>query len=139
MEVRIPFKAGTDNAAAKKDSKGVFHYTYRAGQQEEIRKIRSKYLFGEDKMEQLRRLDRSAVRKGMILSLTAGIAGCLVFGTGMCCTLLWQGRFFLKGILIGICGISGIAGAWPLYFWITKKERKKLTPRILKLTEELMK
>ena len=90
-------------------------------------------------MEQLRRLDRSAVRKGMILSLTAGIAGCLVFGTGMCCTLLWQGRFFLKGILIGICGISGIAGAWPLYFWITKKERKKLTPRILKLTEELMK
>ena len=89
MEVRIPFKAGTDNAAAKKDPKGVFHYTYRAGQQEEIRKIRSKYLFGEDKMEQLRRLDRSAVRKGMILSLTAGIADCLVFGTGMCCTLLW--------------------------------------------------
>lgn len=90
-------------------------------------------------MEQLRRLDRSATRKGMILSLTAGIAGCLVFGTGMCCTLLWQGRLFLRGILIGICGIAGIAGAWPLYFWITKKERKKLAPRILKLTEELMK
>ena len=32
------------------------------------------------------------------------------------------GKVFPEGLLIGICSISGIAGAWPLYFWITKTE-----------------
>ena len=49
------------------DRKDTFHYTYSARQQEEIRNIRKKYLPQEpkeDKMEQLRRLDRSAAKKG---------------------------------------------------------------------------
>ena len=46
-----------------------FHYTYSAKQQEEIQHIREKYLpKTEDKMEQLRRLDRSATKKGTIVS-----------------------------------------------------------------------
>ena len=39
-----------------------FNYTYSAKQQEEIKNIRKKYVAPEeDKMEQLRRLDRSGV------------------------------------------------------------------------------
>ncbi len=42
-----------------------FHYTYSAKQQEEVKRIRQKYLPPtEDKMAQLRRLDKSAERKG---------------------------------------------------------------------------
>lgn len=45
--------------------KDTFTYTYSAKQQEEIRNIRKKYLpREEDKMEQLRRLDRDTTRKG---------------------------------------------------------------------------
>ena len=53
------------------ENKGeTFTYTYSAKQQEEIRNIQKKYLpREEDKMEQLRRLDRSAARKGTILSV----------------------------------------------------------------------
>ena len=49
----------------------TFHYTYSAKQQEEVQRIRKKYLPPEeDKMEQLRRLDRS---KGITLQMAADI------------------------------------------------------------------
>ena len=47
------------------DKTDTFQYTYSAKQQDEIQKIRKKYLpQEEDKMEQLRRLDKSTNRKG---------------------------------------------------------------------------
>ena len=48
-------------------SKETFNYTYSASQQEEIKKIREKYSAPEkqeDKMEQLRRLDKSVTKPG---------------------------------------------------------------------------
>ena len=53
--------------------------------------------------------------------------------------MIWAEQWFIPGILIGIVGIVGIAAAYPLYARITKKERKKLAPQILKLTDELSK
>ena len=118
--------------------KDTFQYTYSAKQQEEIRSIRRKYLpRGEDKLAQLRRLDRSSTRKGTALSIALGVAGCLLLGVGMCCTMVWMDALFLPGVLIGILGIAAVAAAYPLYTRITKKEREKLAPQILKLTEEL--
>ena len=59
-------------------NKNTFTYTYSAKQQEEVQRIRKKYLPPEeDKMEQLRRLDRSSTRKGTIVSIIVGAAGCL--------------------------------------------------------------
>jgi hypothetical protein len=122
------------------DRKDTFHYTYSARQQEEIRNIRKKYLPQEpkeDKMEQLRRLDRSAAKKGTRVSLTVGIAGCLLLGVGMCCTMVWTDRLFIPGIIIGIVGIIAVTISYPLYTHITRKERERIAPQILKLTEEL--
>ena len=70
--------------------KDTFYYTYSAKQQEEIRNIRKRYLPQEpeeNKMEQLRRLDQSATKKGTVVSLIVGIIGCLLLGVGMCCIL----------------------------------------------------
>jgi hypothetical protein len=122
------------------DRKDTFHYTYSARQQEEIRNIRKKYLPQEpkeDKMEQLRRLDRSAAKKGTRVSLIVGIAGCLLLGVGMCCTMVWTDRLFIPGIIIGIVGIIAVTISYPLYTHITRKERERIAPQILKLTEEL--
>ena len=122
--------------------KDIFNYTYSAKQQEEIQSIRSKYLPQEqkiDKMEQLRRLDKSTTKRGTIISIATGILGCLLLGVGMCCTMVWMGKWFLPGVIIGIVGITAIAIAYPLYTRITKKEREKAAPQILKLTEELEK
>ena len=118
----------------------AFEYTYSAPQQEEVRKIREKYLpKEEDKMEQLRRLDRSATRKGTTAALVVGIIGTMLLGIGMCCCMVWQGALFFPGVVIGCAGIFGTCLAYPLYARITQKERERIAPEILKLTEELLK
>jgi len=117
-----------------------FHYTYSAPQQEEIKRIRAKYSpREEDKMETLRRLDESATRKGTMISLAVGILGALVMGGGMSCIMVWGGALFIPGLLLGLLGMAGVIAAWPLYQRITKKERERIAPEILRLTDELMK
>ena len=120
------------------NKKETFEYTYLAKQQQEIENIRKKYLpKEEDKMEQLRRLDRSATKKGTMVSIILGTVSALILGVGMCCTMVWPETLFIPGIIVGIIGIAGVADAYPIYLSITRKERKKLAPQILKLTEEL--
>lgn len=122
------------------NKKGSFTYTYSARQQEEIRSIREKYLPRqpeEDKMEQLRRLDKGVTKKGTMASITTGVVGCLLLGLGMCCSMVWMGALFLPGILLGLLGIGAVAAAYPIYTRITEKERERLAPQILRLTEEL--
>lgn len=117
-----------------------FQYNYVAKQQEEIKKIRQKYLPKEDaSLEQLRSLDRSVTKPGAILSITVGILSTLLLGLGMSCTTVWQDTLFLPGIGIGILGLLGMAAAYPLYRNITRKRREKLAPEILRLTQELLK
>lgn len=122
------------------EKKETFTFNYSASQQAEIKKIREKYIPKEEnKMEQLRRLDESATKPGMITALSVGIIGMLVMGFGMCCTMVWAESMFIPGIIIGVVGMAGIAAAYPLYSHITKKHREKLAPEILRLTDELMK
>ena len=116
-----------------------FSYTYSAKQQEEVKRIREKYLIEEDKMITLRKLDKSVTQKGMTFSLVVGIIGALILGVGMCCTMAWANKLFIPGIFIGTIGIIIVSLAYPLYSYITKKEREKIAPEIIRLTEELMK
>lgn len=118
----------------------TFSYTYSAKQQEEIKHIRSKYVSDEaDKMEQLRKLDQGVTRKGTIISLAIGITGSLIMGIGMCCTMVWADKLFIPGIFIGIAGIAILSMAYPAYNLIIKKERQKVAPEIIRLTDELLK
>lgn len=120
------------------ERKDTFNYTYSAKQQEEIKKIRDKYLSKEEnKMERLRRLDASASRPGAIASVTLGTVSTLLLGVGMCCTMVWGDAWFIPGIIVGLLGMAGIVAAYPVYIHITRKQRKKLAPEILRLTDEL--
>lgn len=124
--------------------KRTFQYSYSASQQAKIKKIREKYepkmkTPKEDKMEQLRRLDESATRPGTIVSVIVGIVGTLLLGVGMSCTMVWAGKWFIPGIIIGVVGLIGLSMALPIYNYITKKQREKLAPEIMRLTDELMK
>ena len=124
------------------EKKETFNYTYSAAQQEEIKSIREKYMRPtpeEDKMERLRRLDASVTRLGTIVSLMVGIISALILGIGMCCTMVWAETFFIPGIFIGVIGIAGVIAAYPVYDYITKKQREKLAPEILRLSDELIK
>lgn len=123
-------------------SKETFNYTYSASQQEEIKKIREKYAAPEeqeDKMVQLRSLDRNVTKPGTIISLIIGVIGTLIMGTGMSMCMVGDDKFFVPGIIVGVIGILGVIAAYPLYNAVTKMRREKLAPEIIRLSDELMK
>ena len=118
----------------------TFQYTYSAKEQEELKRIRSKYATKEEnKMELLRRLDAQVTQKATMYSIIVGVIGALILGTGMSCCLVWGGAVFVLGIIIGIIGLAVVGLAYPLYNHTLKKERERIAPEILRLTEELMK
>lgn len=120
--------------------KEKFSYTYSAKEQAEIKNIRKKYAPPEeDKMEQLRRLDAGVYQKAAIRSIIVGIIGALIMGIGMCCAMVWQGLWFIPGIIIGLIGMAVLALAYPIYQKVIKREREKIAPEIIRLTDELMK
>lgn len=122
------------------ENKETFEYTYSAKQQEEIEKIRKKYLpKEEDKMEQLRKLDAEVTKPGTMWAIIIGIVGSLIMGLGMSCVMVWADSFFVLGIIVGVIGMVVIGMAYPIYLKITEKQREKLGPQILALTEELSK
>ena len=122
------------------NKKEIFEYTYSAKNQEEIEKIRKKYMPKEqDKMELLRKMDRDVTKPGTMWSLMLGIIGCLLLGIGMCCTMVWADSFFVLGIIVGIIGMVVMGMAYPVFVKVTKRQREKLAPQILALTEELRK
>ena len=120
------------------NNKETFEYTYSAAQQAEIEKIKNKYIpKQESKLEQLKKLDASVTRPGMIVGLILGIVGCLVFGGGMSCCMVGGESMFGIGIVLGIFGIVLMILAYPLYAKITAKEKERIAPLILALIEEL--
>ena len=123
-----------------KENREGFSYTYSAEEQQELKKIREKYLPKEEnKMEQIRSLDSKATGKATMIAIIIGVIGALLLGVGMCCTMVWQGRWFVPGILVGIIGIGIVAIAYPVYNKTLKTEREKIAPEVLRLTEELLK
>jgi hypothetical protein len=121
-----------------------FEYTYSAEQQKEVEEIRKKYLpREEDKMEQLRKLHAIPTQKAQAASLAVGIVGALIMGTGMSLTMTDIGAALgslamVLGIFAGVAGMVLAALAYPAYNRVLKKQREKIAPEILRLSDELL-
>ena len=117
-----------------------FTYNYSAARNKEVENIRRKYLHEEEsKLETLKRLDYKVQSAGMIESLCIGIIGALVFGIGMCFFLeVFAGVAWLTALFM-IIGTLLMIPAYPIYRRIARKTKEKLTPEILRLSEEIMK
>lgn len=124
-----------------------FSYTYSAKQQEEVRRIREKYQpseKSEDKLEQLRRLDRRVSDMGTLVSLILGVLGLLLLGIGMSLIMTdlgnGMGDFRIPfGVILGVLGIISMCLSYPMYILVTKKERERVAPEVIRLSDELMK
>lgn len=127
------------------ENKEGFSFTYSAEQQKEIEAIRKKYLPKEaDKMQQLRKLHAVPSQKAQAASIAVGVIGALVMGTGMSLAMTDIGAALgslamVLGIVVGIVGMVLVALAYPLYNRVLKKQREKIAPEILRLSDELLK
>lgn len=122
----------------KEKEKTSFSFTYSSVDLEEVNRIKQKYIPQEEnKLERLQKLDKDAERPGTIFSLVIGIIGMFLLGIGLCCTIEWT-DYFVIGIVVGIVGLLMMGASYPLYLIITKRQRQKIAPLILKLTDELL-
>ena len=127
------------------ENKEGFSFTYSAEQQKEVEAIRKKYLpREEDKMEQLRKLHAIPTQKAQAASIAMGVIGALIMGTGMSLAMTDIGAALgsfamVLGIVIGLVGMMLVALAYPIFNRVLKKEREKIAPEILRLSDELMK
>ena len=127
-----------------------FSYTYSAGEQAEVRRIREKYAptaRPEDKLARLRRLDAGVTQAAQAVALVFGVLGALILGFGMSLCMTDLGALLglsarvsmVLGIAVGIAGgiLAGLA--YPMYNVVLENRRKRLAPEIISLTDELMK
>ena len=109
-----------------------------------MEEIRKAYLpQEEDKLAELRKLHARPTHKAQMASISLGVMGALILGTGMslCMTELEAmlgSLAMVIGIPVGIAGIVLVALAYPVYKRRLKKEREKIAPEILRLSDELM-
>ena len=95
-------------------------------------------------MEQLRRLHAIPTQKAQAASIAVGVIGALIMGTGMSLAMTDIGAALgsfamVLGIVVGIVGMVLVALAYPIFNRVLKKEREKIAPEILRLSDELMK
>ncbi len=126
------------------ENKETFKYTYSSTEQKEIEKIRKKYIketqYGQEiSLEYLRRLDKNVTKKGAAVGITIGVIFTLVMGGGMSLLMVFGDDYFFPGLLIGIIGLAGVVLAYPIYCKITEKERERIAPEILRITDDLSK
>ena len=107
-----------------------------------VQKIRTQYTEKEHShLDELKALDRKVKKPAAVFAYVFGAVGAIVMGAGMSLvmtdigTLLGITDSMIPGIAIGIVLV---AVAYPLYNRILKKERQRIAPEILRLTDELL-
>ena len=98
-------------------------------------------------MEQLRRLDASVTKKATAVAIAMGVIGALIMGFGMSLVMtdlrtalgLSEKTAMIAGVVIGFIGMIPVMLSYPVHNVITKAERKKIAPEILRLAEKLLK
>lgn len=116
-----------------------FVYKYSAARNKEVERIRKKYLpHEESKLDRLKTLDRKVQGAGIVEAVGLGVIGALTFGIGICFMLgvftggiIWCLPFMIFGTVLMI-------PAYPTYRIISHKTRAKLSPEILRLSEEII-
>lgn len=106
---------------------------------EEVESIRNSYLeksSSQKKLEELRKIDSKVKNTPLIIALSFGIIGTLVFGFGM--SLILEFKNYIFGVIVSIIGMILIALAYPIYSILLKKFKNKYKDKILELSNELI-
>lgn len=119
-----------------------FEYTYTApteSERREIESIRRQYenpQKRENKLQELRDLNKRVTAAPKIIGWILGIAGVLLFGWGMALVMEWN--TLVVGIPVGIAGAAVAAAAYPVYKTILRRNKRKYGQQILDLSNRLL-
>ena len=120
----------------------------RNDQQFMAQKIRTQYMEKTpSELDALRDLDSKVKRPANVFAYTFGSISAVVMGAGMSLCMSdfaeilgsYRDMAMVIGIPIGLISGVLVALAYPMYNVIVKRERKKIAPEIISLTDELMK
>lgn len=129
----------------EKIMENTFNYKYSARENTEVQAIRKKYLpQSESKLDELKALDKKVKRPANVFAYVFGSIAAIVMGSGMSLVMTDMGAALgsfavVLGILAGLVGMVLVALAYPVYNQVLNKERARIAPEILRLTDELMK
>lgn len=124
------------------NNKDKFDFTYAAPSEQERREIESikrQYmptLKKEDKLDELRELNKKVVQPPSIIGLTVGILGTIIMGIGM--TMVFEWGIIAWGITVGIIGVAIAAAAYPVYRSILGRNKRMYGQKIIELSDELL-
>lgn len=126
-------------------NENVFSYTYSATANQEVLNIRKKYLPREEnKLEELKALDARVKKPADVLALSWGSLSALIMGAGMSLVMtdigavVGIGDGMASGIILGIIGLGLSLVTYPMWKHIVATRKKKFAPRILELSEALL-
>ncbi len=117
-----------------------FDFSYVAPDSEEkrwIEDIRRQYLpeARGSKIAEIKSLHKKARRLAKFTAAVMGIVGCLVLGTGMSLTLVFEKM--AAGIVVGLLGMLVIFLTYPVHQFLIEWGKKLYGDKILKLTDEV--
>lgn len=119
-----------------------FSYTYSApteAERREIESIRSHYeppREEEGKLRRLRELDAHVRSVPTAIAISVGVIGLLIFGLGLTMILEWA--LTVPGVVVAALGLPLIILAKPIHSFVSKREKQKFSPEIIRLSEELL-
>lgn len=93
------------------------------------------------KVNQLKKLDRTAKLTADIFAYTFGIVSALVLGVGMCLCMKVIGAgstgSMVAGVIIGLLGLAGCGVNYPIFLKLREKGKQKYGSDILRLAKEI--
>lgn len=123
-----------------------YQYTYSAKDNQEVLRIRKKYLPREQtKLEQLKALDAKVKRPANLFAYLFGTIAAIIMGCGMSLVMTDIGDYIgmtqtlIPGIAIGVAGMGMALVTYPIYKGILNSRKKKYAPEIVNLSEQIMK
>ena len=124
----------------------TFHYTYNAEENQEVLRIREKYLPREEStLQELKRLDARVKKPANVFAYIYGSVSAIIMGAGMSLVMTDIGAVIglsnalVPGIVIGIVGMGMALSTYPIYKSILSRRKKKYAPQILELSEKITK
>ena len=110
---------------------------YKAQLEFEVNQIRSKYLpQDQNKLEQLKKLDKKVTVPGKKAAAIMVLSILVLFAAGG--TLIYFFKLILPGTICCVLGLSCAFLIKPVYNFVTEKERTRLAPQIMRLSDEIL-